>query len=83
MLNTQYAGKNIKDKKDKKKDSKDKKKDSKDSKDIIKDSKDDIEKEPKKIGLTERDNPVRNIYDKIDNKVEPIKIIYQYRNNNK
>jgi len=81
MFNTQYAGKNIKDKKkdskDKKKDSKDKKKDSKDKK---KDSKD---KESKKIGLTDKEEIIRNIYDKIENKIEPIKIIYQYRNNNR
>jgi len=92
MFNTQYAGKNIKNKKDIKKDSnKDSKKDSnKDSKkDSNKDSKKDSnkeskkEKEVKKIGLTDREDMVRNIYDKIENKVEPIKLIYQYRNNNR
>jgi hypothetical protein len=53
----------------------------KDKKDIKK--KDKKDNKIKKIGLTEKNDIIRNIYDKIDNKIEPIKIIYQYRNNNK
>ena len=76
MFNTQYGGKDkIKIKKDNLK--KDKIKKASLKKDKIK------EESVKKIGLTDREEIPRNIYDKMEYKIEPIKLLYQYKNNNK